>query len=587
MVRRVLLACVLGLAARLVIAVQIDSLLLPDEPLQRAGLPALRLAEAVAVAPLASLRPANVGAVDQLDGIAAWNRSGAVPERNGFARPLPLPKSVRFTADLLKSQPGRLAGGALLVPPSGGLVWGAEVRVEDSHRLRLHLSKVDLPKGARLWVYGEGTEEVSVAAEDVTFQGELWTPSVAGPAIRLEVGLPEEGIDGSRFVIDQVLESFELKADGSPRLAGESKEDLSCLQDAACFDNSALPIMDLYKRAVARLEFVNGGQGFLCSGGLLNDADTSTVIPYLLTANHCLSTQATASTLEAFFDYIDDGCHGAAPSLGSVPRTNGATLLATGEGSDFTLVRLSSLPAGRGLLGSTSETIANGTELKRLSHPQGMPMAYSLTTVTGSGPHCDLRPRPNYLYSSHTFGGIFGGSSGSPVVRASDGKVVGQLLGECGTASSSGCDAVTSVLDGALSQTWPSISSFLTSPPPPPPPPVVCTPTSTALCLNGDRFKVEATFNTGTQHGRARVVKLTDETGYLWFFSNTNVEVVVKVLNACTLNQRFWVFAAGLTNVQVTLTVTDTSNGTVKTYDNPQGAAFQPILDSSAFATCP
>ena len=71
-----------------------------------------------------------------------------------------------------------------------------------------------------------------------------------------EVRLPEEGIDGSRFVIDQVLESFELKADGSPRLAGEPKEDLSCLQDAACFDNSALGIMYLYKRAVARLELL-------------------------------------------------------------------------------------------------------------------------------------------------------------------------------------------------------------------------------------------------------------------------------------------------------------------------------------------
>src|SRR5436305_4336014 len=164
--RRVVLACVLGLAARFVMAVQIDSILLPDEPLKRAGLPALRLAETVGVAPLASLRPASLGAADQLDGIAAWNRSGAVPEKDGFARPLPLPKSVRFTADLLKSQPGRLAGGALLVPPSGGLVWGAEVRVEDSHRLRLHLSKVNLPKGARIWVYGEGTEEVSVAAGD-------------------------------------------------------------------------------------------------------------------------------------------------------------------------------------------------------------------------------------------------------------------------------------------------------------------------------------------------------------------------------------------------------------------------------------
>jgi hypothetical protein len=58
-------------------------------------------------------------------------------------------------------------------------------------------------------------------------------------------------------------------------------------------------------------------------------------------------------------------------------------------------------------------------------------------------------------------------------------------------------------------------------------------------------------------------------------------------LNACTLNSRFWVFAGGLTNVRVVMTVTDTQTGTVKTYTNPQGVAFQPIQDTSAFATCP
>ncbi len=33
--------------------------------------------------------------------------------------------------------------------------------------------------------------------------------------------------------------------------------------------------------------------------------------------------------------------------------------------------------------------------------------------------------------------------------------------------------------------------------------------------------------------------------------------------------------------------MTDTQTGAVKTYDNPQGTAFRPIQDSSAFATCP
>jgi hypothetical protein len=49
----------------------------------------------------------------------------------------------------------------------------------------------------------------------------------------------------------------------------------------------------------------------------------------------------------------------------------------------------------------------------------------------------------------------------------------------------------------------------------------------------------------------------------------------------------YWVFAGGLTNVQVEITITDTASGTKKTYMNPQGTAFKPIQDTAAFATCP
>ena len=48
-----------------------------------------------------------------------------------------------------------------------------------------------------------------------------------------------------------------------------------------------------------------------------------------------------------------------------------------------------------------------------------------------------------------------------------------------------------------------------------------------------------------------------------------------------------WVFAGGLTSVRVELRVTDTQKGQTRTYVNPQGAAFQPIQDTSAFSTCP
>jgi photosystem II stability/assembly factor-like uncharacterized protein len=114
-----------------------------------------------------------------------------------------------------------------------------------------------------------------------------------------------------------------------------------------------------------------------------------------------------------------------------------------------------------------------------------------------------------------------------------------------------------------------------------------CTPTATSLCLGGGRFKVEATWATAQASGTAQAVSLTPDTGYLWFFDAANVEAVVKVIDGCALGGQFWVFAGGLTNVEVNLTVTDTATGASRTYLNPPGTPFQPIQDTRAFGSCP
>ncbi len=118
--------------------------------------------------------------------------------------------------------------------------------------------------------------------------------------------------------------------------------------------------------------------------------------------------------------------------------------------------------------------------------------------------------------------------------------------------------------------------------------PTPCVPSATAMCLDGGRFKVEATWTTPDgMTGAAHTVTLTDDSGYLWFFNADNVEAVVKVLDACSFANHFWVFAGGLTNVETVLKVTDSRTGVVRTYNNPQGTAFAPIQDTAAFATCP
>lgn len=117
-----------------------------------------------------------------------------------------------------------------------------------------------------------------------------------------------------------------------------------------------------------------------------------------------------------------------------------------------------------------------------------------------------------------------------------------------------------------------------------------CTTHGTSLCLRGGRFQVRAHWEIPSKglSGDGSAVALSADSGYFWFFDSGNVELIVKVLSSCSSDHpHFWVFAGGLTNVGVTLTVTDSQTLETKTYTNTAGVAFQPIQDTSAFSTCP
>lgn len=114
-----------------------------------------------------------------------------------------------------------------------------------------------------------------------------------------------------------------------------------------------------------------------------------------------------------------------------------------------------------------------------------------------------------------------------------------------------------------------------------------CTPDAFSLCLNGGRYRVRAAYRTPQGvSGDGIAVGLSETSGYFWFFSADNVEVTVKVLDGCSFNSRKWAFASGMTNVAVTLTVTDTVTGVTRNYENPGGTPFAPIQDTNAFI-CP
>ncbi len=116
----------------------------------------------------------------------------------------------------------------------------------------------------------------------------------------------------------------------------------------------------------------------------------------------------------------------------------------------------------------------------------------------------------------------------------------------------------------------------------------VCTRDSLGLCLEGERFRADLTWRSfdGTTGSAQAVPVGSDDSGLLWFFEADNWEMLIKVLDGCAINDRFWVFAAATTTVEYTLRITDTALGTTTEYSNPLGNAAAAITDTDAFATC-
>lgn len=115
-----------------------------------------------------------------------------------------------------------------------------------------------------------------------------------------------------------------------------------------------------------------------------------------------------------------------------------------------------------------------------------------------------------------------------------------------------------------------------------------CMGDGTTLCLNEDRFRVTVRWeNAVGESGDGQAAQLTGDTGYFWFFSENNVEVVIKVLNGCGIGDgAYWVFIGGLTDLGVVIEVEDVEAAETRTYVNELGTLFVPVSDTAAFRTC-
>lgn len=125
-----------------------------------------------------------------------------------------------------------------------------------------------------------------------------------------------------------------------------------------------------------------------------------------------------------------------------------------------------------------------------------------------------------------------------------------------------------------------------------------CASGPTTLCIDdqpGDgRFEARVHYQTtqdGGLSGDGHAMALDDlgvtHGGLFWFFGADNPEMLIKVIDGCGLNQKFWVFYSAGTNVGLTVTVTDTQTGGSVVYRNPDLTVAPPVQDTSALPCGP
>ena len=136
------------------------------------------------------------------------------------------------------------------------------------------------------------------------------------------------------------------------------------------------------ENSVARVTFSDTSGSYLCTGSLLADTVAATQVPYFYIADHCISNQTLASTLNFYWNYETATC-GTSSTTATLPapQTGGATYLYSengNTGTDGSLVRINSAPpAGTFFAGWDSATLANGATIYGIHHPEGFPKKIS------------------------------------------------------------------------------------------------------------------------------------------------------------------------------------------------------------------
>lgn len=393
-----------------------------------------------------------------------------VPMQIGAPRVLSPTQTVGGMAQLLQWSPA----------PDGGQVGAISFTSVGAFGVRLGLVVDGLPDTAQIHLYRQdrsktGFETTGKAINDTLARNRAadgntqaartwWSPDLGADEVTLEIGLPA-GVPTSqlRIAIPMLTHAYvnlSLPTEADLRLSYDTRsvgDAASCELDASCADQYATE-----RNAVARMSYVDTDRFYYyCTGSLLNNTKQD-YTPYFLSANHCISTQAAASSLRTDWFFRSASCNSVEPNPQAATRQQGARLLYATAVTDATLLLLNEAPpAGVTLAGWDARgPTAKGAAVYTLHQPQGdwlkyaegQAQGYRNCTVGGGSVSCsDGDAQSNFLDVTWSKGITERGSSGSPLFVS--GRVVGALSGGSSACTVKGGADIYSRFDRAFSDT--------------------------------------------------------------------------------------------------------------------------------------
>lgn len=309
--------------------------------------------------------------------------------------------------------------------------WTQSYTFTGAEFVRLHFKAFHLQEGDKLIVSSpDGVQSWEYAQKGVNQNGDFWSFAINGDTVKLTLVAPSGKSYGFKVVeVGYGTVSLERSLPAPEIVVGsDGREDIACHTGEAVINASQAP--------VARLLFTVKRSQYLCTGELVRGSNANTMI----TNAHCMDNQTEVSSLEARFNYQYTTCGGS--TLAATTSFAGGTFLKTNAerynkrspsttGLDYTLLTLQGTPeATFGELIPTTASYAIRTQMNFIQHPAGLPKQIGYWEDAEHTIRCKIDTinqtyGSSYPNSQAGYGcDSEGGSSGSAITRASDGKMI-------------------------------------------------------------------------------------------------------------------------------------------------------------------